>query len=108
MKFSLTEYQSILKLASSEPLRNAPSPSPRLKKRNTQVSDRGYFDIESNSLRHDEYLSLQLQCNLENWSSDCLSYSLRGTYICAHAWIFLKLCTLITQDIQTMKLYLLN
>ena len=32
----------------------------------------------------------------------------RGTYICAHAWIFFKLCILITHYIQTMKMYLSN
>ena len=35
-------------------------------------------------------------------------YHERGTYICAHAWIFFKLCILITQHIQTIKIYLLN
>ena len=32
----------------------------------------------------------------------------RGTYICAHAWIFFELCILITHHIQTTKMYLLN
>ena len=32
----------------------------------------------------------------------------RGTYICAHAWIFLQICILMTHYIQTMKMYLLN
>ena len=32
----------------------------------------------------------------------------RGTYICAHAWIFFKLCILMTHYIQTMKMYLSN
>ena len=30
----------------------------------------------------------------------------RGTYICARAWIFFKLCIVITHYIQTMKMYL--
>ena len=32
----------------------------------------------------------------------------RGTFICAHAWIFFKLCILITHYIRTMKMYLSN
>ena len=32
----------------------------------------------------------------------------RGTFICAHAWIFFKLCILITHYIRTMKIYLSN
>ena len=34
--------------------------------------------------------------------------SKRGTFICAHAWIFFKLCILITNKIRTMKMYLSN
>ena len=37
-----------------------------------------------------------------------LTSGLRGTYICAQAWIFFKLSILITLYIQTMKMYLLN
>ena len=33
---------------------------------------------------------------------------LRGTYICAHPWIFFKRCILITHYIQTMKMHLAN
>ena len=32
----------------------------------------------------------------------------RGTLICAHSWIFFKLCILITHFIRTMKMYLSN
>ena len=32
----------------------------------------------------------------------------RGTFICAHAWVFFKLCILITHYIRTMKMYLSN
>ena len=32
----------------------------------------------------------------------------RGTFICAHSWIFFKLCILITHYIRTMKMYLSN
>ena len=32
----------------------------------------------------------------------------RGTFICAHAWIFFKLCIIITIYIQAMKMYLFN
>ena len=32
----------------------------------------------------------------------------RGTFICAHAWIFFKLCMIITIYIQAMKMYLFN
>ena len=32
----------------------------------------------------------------------------RGTYICAHAWILFKLCILITQHIQAIRIYLFN
>ena len=34
--------------------------------------------------------------------------SKRGTFICAHAWIFFKLCLLIIHYIRTMKMYLSN
>ena len=34
--------------------------------------------------------------------------SKRGTCICAHAWIFFKLCIIMTHYIQTMKMYVLN
>ena len=34
--------------------------------------------------------------------------SKRGTFICAHAWIFFKLCILITHYIRTMKMFLSN
>ena len=36
------------------------------------------------------------------------AYLKRGTCICAHAWIFLKLCIIMTHYIQTMKIYVLN
>ena len=36
------------------------------------------------------------------------NYQQRGTFICAHAWIFFKLCILITHYIRTMKMYLSN
>ena len=40
---------------------------------------------------------------------DIFVYKLkRGTFICAHAWIFFKLCMLITIYIQAMKMYLFN
>ena len=32
----------------------------------------------------------------------------RGTYICAHAWIFFKLCIIMNHYIKTMKMYVLN
>ena len=32
----------------------------------------------------------------------------RGTFICAHAWIFVKLCILTNYYIRTMKMYLSN
>ena len=32
----------------------------------------------------------------------------RVTFICAHAWIFFKLCILISHYIRTMKMYLSN
>ena len=32
----------------------------------------------------------------------------RGSCICAHAWIFFKLCIIMTRYIQTMKMYVLN
>ena len=32
----------------------------------------------------------------------------RGSCICAHAWIFFKLCIIMTSYIQTMKMYVLN
>ena len=32
----------------------------------------------------------------------------RGTFICAHTWIFFKLCILITHYIRTMKMFLSN
>ena len=35
-------------------------------------------------------------------------FSERGTFICAHAWIFFKLCMIITIYIQVMKMYLFN
>ena len=31
-----------------------------------------------------------------------------GTFICAHAWIFFKLCILIIHYIRTVKMYLSN
>ena len=40
-------------------------------------------------------------------SNDIVSTK-RGTFICAHAWIFFKLCILITHYIRTMKMYLSN
>ena len=38
----------------------------------------------------------------------CCGSQQRGTCICAHAWIFFKLCTKMTHYILTMKMYLLN
>ena len=32
----------------------------------------------------------------------------RGTCICAHAWIFFKLCIIMTHYIQTIKMYVLT
>ena len=44
-----------------------------------------------------------------NASTVCtLKKSKRGTCICAHAWIFFKLCILMTHYIQTMKMHLSN
>ena len=37
-----------------------------------------------------------------------INFFKRGTCICAHAWIFFKLCIIMTHYIQTMKMYLLN
>ena len=31
-----------------------------------------------------------------------------GTFICAHSWIFFKLCILITHYTRTMRMYLSN
>ena len=42
------------------------------------------------------------------WLKDVLAGGLeteRGTFICAHAWIFFKLCILITHYIRTMEMY---
>ena len=44
----------------------------------------------------------------DNTQNNKVEMKERGTYICAHAWIFFKLCTLITQYIRTMKMYLSN
>ena len=46
--------------------------------------------------------------NLEKQLSDVQLRHKRGTCICAHAWIFFKLCIIMTHYIQTMKMYLLN
>ena len=44
---------------------------------------------------------------LDNKSTE---FHQRGTFICAHAWIFFKLCILINHyiHVRTMKMYLSN
>ena len=56
------------------------------------------------------YVTEILKVCMNEFGAFFLSFSLlqRGTCICAHAWIFFKLCIIMTQYIQTMKLYVLN
>ena len=52
------------------------------------------------------HLGSFLKVNVQN--GGILRVAKRGTFICAHAWIFFKLGILITHYIRTMKMYLSN
>ena len=80
---------------------------------------RDIFNMKFRHLSHRRAATAQLRLRIsavisEPWLLAYTEYGSRrrhrqrGTYICVHAWIFFKLCLLITQHIQTMKIYLLN